>query len=272
MKQQEISVEVWNDNYRAPGENSPEDTWKREAKACSEIEDESVREKVYNDFLWLLSDYRGMAGGRITANIGVEDRQATTLFNCFVHAPGDINYKDPDSIEGIYDMLKAQAHTLKSEGGYGMSFSWIRPNGSYVKGIGSRTPGVLKFMELWDKSSEIITMGSEEVLSEKKASEKKKIRKGAQMGSIAVWHPEVEAFIDAKLTSNRLTKFNLSVGITEGFMEAVEKDEIWKLKFPDTSCKEYKTEWFGDIYDWENKGYPVVIHKEIKANIFGIRL
>ncbi|MFA5715778.1 MAG: HNH endonuclease, partial [Candidatus Paceibacterota bacterium] len=178
---QNISDEVWNDNYRAPGESSLADTWERQAKACSEIESEDIREKVYKDFLWLLTDFKGIAGGRITANLGVTGREATSLMNCFVHNPSDIKYQDPDSLSGIYDMLKAQALTLKSEGGYGMNFSWIRPSGSYVSGIGGRTPGVLKFMELWDKSSEVITMGSEKS-SGKKADEKKKIRKGAQMG------------------------------------------------------------------------------------------
>ena len=156
-----ISVEAWENNYRGPEEKTLHDTWHRQALTCSSVEKEEIREQIYNDYMWLLSDFRGAAGGRITANIGIEDRQATTLYNCFVHCPIDIGYEDPDSINGIYDMLKAQAHTLKSEGGYGTNFSWLRPNGSYVKGIGGRTPGVLKFMELWDKSSEIITIGSE---------------------------------------------------------------------------------------------------------------
>ena len=163
--QQAISYEVWNDNYRAPGESSVEDTWERQARACAAVENEHSRKKAYDDFIWLLTDFKGIAGGRITANLGVDGREATSLMNCFVHNPSDIKYKDSDSLSGIYDMLKAQALTLKSEGGYGMNFSWIRPAGSYVSGIGGRTPGVLKFMELWDKSSEVITMGSEKTLS-----------------------------------------------------------------------------------------------------------
>ena len=90
----------------------------------------------------------------------------------------DTKLEDPDSIEGIYTQLQAQAKTLASEGGYGTNFSWIRPRGMYINGIGARTPGVLKFMELWDKSSEIITMGSDEILDDLKIDEKKKIRKG----------------------------------------------------------------------------------------------
>ena len=182
VKRQLVSDEVWEQNYRGPDDNSLKDTWARQAKACSAVEDPKIRDKVYEDFLWLLTDFKGIAGGRITANLGIKGREATTLFNCYVHNPADIDYPDPDSIDGIYDMLKAQAQTLKSEGGYGMNFSWIRPAGSYVEGIGGRTPGVLKFMELWDKSSEIITMGCEDIIGERKKGEKKKIRKGAQMG------------------------------------------------------------------------------------------
>jgi ribonucleoside-diphosphate reductase alpha chain len=262
MKIEDISAEIWNTTYKGPDDNTLNDTWERQAKACSLVEKEDIREKTYKDFLWLLEDFKGAAGGRITANLGISGREGTTLFNCFVHAP--IN-KDPDSISGIYDLIKAQAQTLKSEGGYGMNFSWIRPRGSYIEGIGSRTPGVLKFMELWDKSSEIITVGSENISGVVNKNEKKKIRKGAQMGVLCIWHPEIEDFINAKLVPNRLTKFNLSVGIVPGFMQAVINNSTWDLKFPDTNHPKYKEEWFGDILDWEAKGYPVIIYKTLKA-------
>lgn len=262
---QPISDEIWDQNYRAPGEECLMDTWERQAKACASVEPENIREKIYKDFLWLLTDFKGIAGGRITANLGVNDRFATTLYNCFVHAPGDINYEDPDSINGIYDMLKFQAHTLKSEGGYGMNFSWIRPAGSYVEGIGSRTPGVLKFMELWDKSSEIITSGSEKILGKKKEFEKNKIRKGAQMGVLNVWHPEIIDFITAKQTEGRLSKFNISVGITNGFMNAVMNDDDWELKFPDTTHEQYEKVWDGNINKWEKIGFPVIVYEKIRA-------
>jgi ribonucleoside-diphosphate reductase alpha chain len=226
------------------------------------VEDGSV---ITHDFVKHTEDYSGPV-----YNISVDTDESyvvegVVVHNCYVHNPSDINYQDSDSIEGIYDMLKAQAHTLKSEGGYGMNFSWIRPAGSYVKGIGGRTPGVLKFMELWDKSSEIITMGYEDPIGNKKKEEKKKIRKGAQMGVLNIWHPEIEAFIDAKLVPGRLTKFNLSVGVTQGFMQAVKNDETWNLVFPDIEHPEYKTKWFGNLRDWESQGFPVIIHKTVRA-------
>lgn len=272
MKMQDISVEVWEQNYKAPGESTVQDTWERLARAGSSVESEEMKEKVYQDFKWLFSDFKGIPGGRITANLGVPSREATTLFNCFVHNPLDIGLNDPDSIEGIYSMLKAQAHTLKSEGGYGMNFSWMRPAGMYVHGIGGRTPGVLTFMNLWNASSAVITMGSDKVLGDVVGDEKKKMRKGAQMGILEIWHPEIEDFIDAKLVQGRLDKFNLSVGVTNGFMEALQADEYWDLVYPVTTIPEYKTEWHGNLDIWKSKGLPVTIYKTIKASVLWEKL
>ena len=272
MKMQDISVEVWEQNYKAPGESTVQDTWERLARAGSSVESEEMKEKVYQDFKWLFSDFRGIPGGRITANLGVPSRDATTLFNCFVHNPLDIGFNDPDSIEGIYSMLKAQAHTLKSEGGYGMNFSWMRPAGMYVHGIGGRTPGVLTFMNLWNASSAVITMGSDKILGDVVGDEKKKMRKGAQMGILEIWHPEIEDFIDAKLVQGRLDKFNLSVGVTNGFMEALQADEYWDLVYPVTTIPEYKTEWHGNLDIWKSKGLPVTVYKTIKASVLWEKL
>lgn len=265
LQLQEVSKEVWRDNYKAPKERKLLDTWDRQARAAASIEHKSKQEQVYQDFLWLLSDFHGIAGGRITANLGVEGREGTTLFNCFAHNPADIGYKDVDSIHGIYDMLKAQALTLKSEGGYGMNFSWMRPAGMYVTGIGARTPGVLAFMELWEVSSKTITRGSEKVLDHIREGEKKKIRKGAQMGILEIWHPEIIEFIEVKLTKGRLEKFNLSTGITNGFMDAVINDENWELVFPDTEHEKYETEWHGNLENWKSKKLPVKVYHTIKA-------
>lgn len=171
-----FSHQVWEDNYKAPGENNIEDTWKRLAKSAASIEENP--EQMEKEFYSILENFKFVPGGRIMANLGVPGRDATTLFNCFVLHPSDIpELKDPDSIEGIYTMLKYQAHTLKSEGGLGTNFSWVRPKGTYIKGIDSRTPGVLQFMQLWDVSSKTITMGSETIAGEKQTSEKQKIRK-----------------------------------------------------------------------------------------------
>lgn len=260
-----LSEEIWKDNYREESEETREDTWERLAHYGSVIEKEDVREKVKGEFLQAFYNDKLVPGGRIIANLGIQ-RKGTTLFNCYVSHPSDFNLQDCDSIEGIYDMLKRQALTLKSEGGYGFNASWIRPEGSYVKGIQSRTPGVLKFAELWDKSSEIITLGSTKVLGERRKNEKNKIRKGAQMLVLNVWHPDVLDFIVAKQTEGRLTKFNVSVGITNGFMEALIADEDWNLEYPDTEHEAYKTSWYGDLEDWKEKGLPTIVYETHKAS------
>lgn len=264
MKLEQLSEEIWDHNYRLGNENSVTDLWIRLAKSCAEIEDDKIKHKVKDKFYNILENFNFVPGGRNMANLGT-NRRSTTLMNCFVHSPKDINYRDPDSIEGIYEMLKAQAHTLKSEGGYGMNFSWIRPKGTYIDGIDSRTPGMIKFMELWDKSSEIITMGSDMKVDDDKKTEKKKIRKGAMMGVLSCWHPEIEDFIKAKQVPYRLTKFNMSVGIFSDFMSRVINDQSWDLRFPDTTFEHYDDEWDGDIYGWEEKGYPIKIYKTLQA-------
>jgi len=260
-----LSEKVWFENYKGPDETVREEVWQRVATSCATVETTEKHAKVVDNFLRILYNDKFVPGGRILANLGIPTRDQTTLYNCFVHSVIDLDLKNADSIEGIYKMLTAQAQTLKSEGGYGINASWIRPEGAYVSGIGSRTPGVLKFMELWDKSSEIITQGSRKILGEKRPDEKNKIRKGAQMLVLDVWHPDIEEFIVAKQTANRLTKFNISVGVTDGFMEAVINDEEWELKFPDTEHHLYDELWRGDLQQWEAQKLPVIIHKKIRA-------
>ena len=259
------SKEIWNDNYRGPDEETIIDSWKRLAHSAASVEDADKRKDIAEKFFDALEDFKFIPGGRIMANLGVKGRESTTLFNCFVHHPKDINMKDCDSIEGIYTLLKAQAHTLKSEGGYGTNASFLRPAGSYVKGIASRTPGALAFMELWNTSSDVITRGSDVFTGVRIEGEKKKIRKGAQMLVMTVFHPDIKDFITAKQTPGRLTKFNMSVGITKDFMDALLDDKEWHLRFPDTTCEKYSDEWFGDIEEWEEKGYPVIIYETLPA-------
>jgi len=188
--------------------------------------------------------------------------------NCFVEG---FTGEDKDSIEGIYNALYRQAKTLQSEGGYGFCCDIMRPKGSNIAGIGNQSPGAVKFLELWDKSSEIITAGSGK---KARKGEKGAIRKGAQMTTISCWHPDVVEFIEAKKTPGRLTKFNMSVLCTDDFMNAVVNDAQWKLFFP--NHKEYKKlyqkEWDGNIDRWielcskeKNDADPIVIYDTIPA-------
>jgi ribonucleoside-diphosphate reductase alpha chain len=254
--QQEISETIWKENYQWQNETI-QGTWRRQAKKLASLEKnpEEWEEKIYS----ILENFQCMMGGRIQANIGTS-LSGTSLINCFIS--GKEQY-DNDSIEGIYDELKRQALTLKSEGGYGYNFDHLRPKGSFINGIGSSSPGVVAFMRIWDVSASVITEGAKSRKEHKTA--KKKARKGAQMFVLSVWHPEVLDFVKAKKGSNKLTKANLSVGITDKFMEAVRNNEEWQTVYPDTTHPQYKKEWHGNLEDWISKGYDVEIYDTYNA-------
>lgn len=287
-----FSEEVWSSTYKDHKDGDVNGTFRRVAKYIASAENTPEKQVEWEaKFYDLLSDFKGVAGGRITANAGT-DWAGTTLANCYVGSLPDENL---DSIDGIYKVLVDQANTLKSEGGWGMDFSWIRPRGSFIKGIGVESPGSIRFMELFDKSSEIVTAGSGKKSTNSKA--KGKIRKGAMMSTLSVTHPDIVEFITAKQTPGRLSKFNMSVNCTDEFMLRVnrikdirdglasgratyknsESPEVtaedlleildkWDLIFPDTTHPAYKTEWQGDITNWKSKGYPVVIHNTVSVS------
>lgn len=283
-----FSEEVWASTYKDHQDNNINDTMYRVAKAVASVEDTTEKQEYWtNKFYQLLSNFKGTAGGRIYANAGTS-WGGTTMMNCFVgpRVPYDV-----DSLDGILTHLRSQAHTLKAEGGWGENFSYIRPRGAFIHGVGVETPGAVKYMELFDKASEIITSGSGKKSSNKKA--KGKIRKGAMMAVLDVWHPDIIEFITAKQQPGRLTKFNISVNCTDEFMDRVNKikeletkaatavaitgeelstiDDLitsldeWELYFPDTTHAQYKTEWQGDIKKWLAAGYPTVVYNTISV-------
>lgn len=282
--QDTFSNEIWETTYKDHNDNSVDDTMKRIANAISSVEATPELQDLWRDrFYDLLTNFKGVPGGRIMSNAGTE-WSGTTLMNCFV---GPREKYDIDSLEGIYSHLLSQSQTLKSEGGWGENFSYIRPRGSFINGIGVETPGSVKYMELFDKASEIITAGSGKKSTNKKA--KGKIRKGAMMGVIDVWHPDIIEFVTAKQQAGRLTKFNVSVNCTDDFMKRITEIEYlekciitepenkaefdaciatidkWDLHFPVTTFEKYKEEWNGDITAWLAKGYPVKVFNTISA-------
>lgn len=258
-----FSEEIWATTYKDHKDTNLSDSFRRIAKKIASVEaTEALRAEWEEKFYDLLSDFKGVAGGRTMANAGTEWAN-TTYMNCYV---GPLPDQDLDSINGIYKVLVDQANTLKSEGGWGMDFSWIRPRGSFIDGVGVESPGSVKFMELFDKSSEIVTAGSGRKSANKKA--KGKIRKGAMMSVLSCSHPDVVEFITAKQTQGRLSKFNMSVNCTEEFMALVtagNPDADWNLEFPDTKHPAYKAEWKGNLREWKSKGYGVVIHNTVKV-------
>ena len=208
-----IAEQIWDMKYRlkeadgTPVDATVEDSWRRIARSLAEVEENPAawEERFYA----ALEDFRFLPAGRITAGAGTG--RAVTLFNCFVM--GTI----PDSMAGIFDMLKEAALTMQQGGGIGYDFSTIRPRGAEVKGVAADASGPLSFMDVWDAMCRtIMSAGS---------------RRGAMMATMRCDHPDIEAFITAKQDSARLRMFNLSVLVTDAFMEAVKADGPWELTF-----------------------------------------
>ncbi|WP_394197001.1 adenosylcobalamin-dependent ribonucleoside-diphosphate reductase [Litoreibacter albidus] len=208
-----IAAQIWDMKYRfkdakgAPIDADVEDTWRRIAKDLAKVESDPAtwEETFYN----ALSDFKYLPAGRIIAGAGTG--RSVTLFNCFVM--GTI----PDDMGGIFEMLKEAALTMQQGGGIGYDFSTIRPKGADVKGVAADASGPLSFMDVWDAMCRtIMSAGS---------------RRGAMMATMRCDHPDVEAFIAAKQDAARLRMFNLSVLITDDFMDAVKADGPWDLVF-----------------------------------------
>ncbi|MFN3279377.1 MAG: adenosylcobalamin-dependent ribonucleoside-diphosphate reductase [Paracoccus hibiscisoli] len=208
-----IAEQIWDMKYRmkdAEGQAvdaSVEDSWRRVARDLAHVETDPAtwEDKFYS----ALEDFKYLPAGRILAGAGTG--RSVTLFNCFVM--GTI----PDSMGGIFDMLKEAALTMQQGGGIGYDFSTIRPRGAVVKGVAADASGPLSFMDVWDAMCRtIMSAGS---------------RRGAMMATMRCDHPDVEQFIVAKQDSARLRMFNLSVLITDDFMDAVRADGPWDLKF-----------------------------------------
>ncbi len=208
-----IAEQIWDMKYRfkeadgTPIDDTVEGTWKRIASALATVEeDPATWEATFYD---ALEDFKYLPAGRITAGAGTA--RQVTLFNCFVM--GTV----PDSMGGIFDMLKEAALTMQQGGGIGYDFSTIRPKGAAVHGVAADASGPLSFMDVWDAMCRtIMSAGS---------------RRGAMMATMRCDHPDVEDFITAKSDPARLRMFNMSVLITDPFMEAVKADGPWDLVF-----------------------------------------
>ncbi len=216
---QPASADIWDKKYRLktkkgdPVDVTIDDTYKRVAKALSDAEATTEKQKYwYERFLWALR--RGaIPAGRITSNAGaLEHKPSTSTINCTVS--GTIT----DSMDGILDKVHEAGLTLKAGCGIGYEFSTLRPRGAYVSGAGAYTSGPLSFMDIYDKMCFTVSSAGG--------------RRGAQMGTFDVSHPDVKEFIGAKREDGRLRQFNLSLLITDGFMGAVENDQDWPLVFP----------------------------------------
>ena len=216
---QPASLDIWDKKYRlrskqgAPVDVDIDHTYQRVARALAEVETSREKQEYwYERFLWALR--RGaIPAGRITSNAGAaEHKPKTSTINCTVS--GTIE----DSMYNILDKVHEAGLTLKAGCGIGYEFSTLRPRGAYVSGAGAYTSGPLSFMDIYDKMCFTVSSAGG--------------RRGAQMGTFDVSHPDVKEFIRAKREDGRLRQFNLSLLITDGFMEAVENDADWPLVFP----------------------------------------
>jgi ribonucleoside-diphosphate reductase alpha chain len=216
---QPASQDIWEKKYRLttksgePVDRDIDDTYKRVARALADAEPTPEKQKYwYERFLWALR--RGaIPAGRITSNAGaLEHKPATSTINCTVS--GTIE----DSMDGILEKVHEAGLTLKAGCGIGYEFSTLRPRGAFVAGAGAYTSGPMSFMDIYDKMCFTVSSAGG--------------RRGAQMGTFEIAHPDVREFIRAKREDGRLRQFNLSLLITDGFMEAVHSDADWPLVFP----------------------------------------
>jgi len=218
---QDASMDIWDTKYRLKAKDGSaidatiDDTYKRVAKALSEVEkSKSKQEQYYKEFLWALRQ-GAIPAGRIVSNAGaLEHKPATSTINCTVS--GTI----ADSMDDILAKVHEAGLTLKAGCGIGYEFSTLRPKNAYVSGAGAYTSGPLSFMDIYDKMCFTVSSAGG--------------RRGAQMATFDIGHPDVVEFIRAKREDGRLRQFNLSLLITTEFVEAVKNDRPWALSFPVT--------------------------------------
>ncbi|MEL7449418.1 MAG: adenosylcobalamin-dependent ribonucleoside-diphosphate reductase [Pseudomonadota bacterium] len=220
---QEASTDIWDKKYRLraksgePVDLTVDDTYRRVARALADVEDKHIREHWFERFTWALR--RGaIPAGRIMSNAGaLQHKPATSTINCTVS--GRIH----DSMDNILEKVHEAGLTLKAGCGIGYEFSTLRPRGAYVSGAGAYTSGPLSFMDIYDKMCFTVSSAGG--------------RRGAQMGTFDIGHPDVMEFIRAKREDGRLRQFNLSLLITDDFMQAVRDKADWQLAFPLTGAE-----------------------------------
>lgn len=217
---QSTSLDIWQSKYQLKSkqgealDKSIDDTYKRVAMALSEVEKKNLQSQVYQDFLWALR-HGAIPAGRIMSNAGASAHKASTsTINCTVSGTID------DSMDDILGKVHEAGLTLKAGCGIGYEFSTLRPKDAYVSGAGSYTSGPLSFMDIYDKMCFTVSSAGG--------------RRGAQMATFDVSHPDVMDFIKAKRADGSLRQFNLSLLITDEFVQAVIKDADWPLVFPVT--------------------------------------
>jgi ribonucleoside-diphosphate reductase alpha chain len=250
MKLEGIREKVFLDRYSLkdeegrPTEATPMDMWKRVARGIAEVEKDDVRKTWERRFVDVMKDFKFVPGGRILSGAGTGYQ--VTYFNCFVIP------SPKDSREGILDSLKQLVEIQSRSGGVGLNLSSLRPRGARVKKVNGTSSGPVTWAGLFSYAThDVVQQGG--------------TRRGATMLMLWDWHPDVEEFITVKQDLSKINGANLSVCVSDSFMEAVKKDEDWDLVYPDLSDPEYDTLWDGDIEGWKKLGKKVKVYKTVKA-------
>lgn len=227
-----------------PLETTVEQMMDRVAKGAAAVE-KSKDAKTYweTEFRSLLDSWKFTPGGRILTACGTD--QNLTFYNCYVIPSPE------DSRDGIFETLSQMAEIMSRGGGVGINLSTLRPRYAYVKGVNGRSSGSVSWGGLYSFVTGLIEQGGS--------------RRGALMLILNVWHPDVLEFISSKKEMGRITNANISIGITDDFMEAVEADGDWELAFPDTNDPNYATGWTGNMTTWRERGGAVIVHKTVRA-------
>jgi ribonucleoside-diphosphate reductase alpha chain len=225
-------------------EKTPEQLWDRLARAMASVEKTPEKRKEWEEnFRYILDDWKLVPGGRIAAGADASDE--LTLFNCYV-VPSP-----KDSRTGIMQTLSEMTEIMSRGGGVGINLSSLRPRRAIVRGVNGSSSGAVSWGGLFSYTTGLIEQGGS--------------RRGALMLMINDWHPDLVDFITVKSKMGQVTNANLSVCVSNGFMEAVKKDLDWDLVFPDTTDAEYNELWTGDLDAWKKLGKKVVHYKTVKA-------
>jgi ribonucleoside-diphosphate reductase alpha chain len=233
--EQQLVKDVWRDKYKYQLEGIPQHTFQRVARGIYANDSADEMNAAYTAMskgLWI-------PAGRIMAGAGTSKH--VTLMNCYVMGTID------DSMEGIFEELKKSSLTLRMGGGIGMDFSTLRPRGAALKrlGYGAMSSGAVSFMDNWDAMCRsIMSAGA---------------RRGAMMGTLADWHPDLIEFIEAKRQKGRLTNFNVSIKVSDALMQAVAEDATWALYFDVPPAVD------PILYTFDNEEGTQYVYKEVRA-------
>ncbi|HKV41493.1 MAG TPA: adenosylcobalamin-dependent ribonucleoside-diphosphate reductase [Blastocatellia bacterium] len=236
------TIECLHEHVSKPIETEPEQMMERVARGIAAVEGERA-EEWYGKFRWLLDGWKFVPAGRILAAAGTD--QQLTFYNCYVIP------SPKDSRRGIVDTLSQMMEIMSRGGGVGINVTSLRPRHAYVKGVNGRSSGSVSWGALYSFVTGLIEQGGS--------------RRGALMLILNCWHPDVLEFINSKREMGKITNANISVGITDKFMEAVKQDADWDLIFPDVSDPDYEEQWDGNLDKWQAAGKGVVVHKTVKA-------